>query len=490
MRKNRIIIFLLMGLLVINTINTIYPAAGRDEALENWDTDDKDLGWVSYALTDWDKLEDYLLYTSAIDSSSVISDPKVGAEVAGIKEQIKDILSNKDNWGSYDLSLWEGADDIEDYTALIQCVIDTIGRDNDGNFRESIGLGDYFGTIDPCQVVRFNVLNCAATYTTNSDLADKTSLTLIDGNTSICIFMTALIKSVETWSLQTNLSKTEISPYSLDGNLKACVANVYFPRYLLNYTAFYQAKTGVENVKKRSYERQTSGTNYYTMYKDTDTYKYSYSYTKGNDTITKNKTVPSAGKLIETISDKYVSSSVEVTVNANSKLKKTQIEQYLAKAKELNASQGALEALNYALVRVGWEYRYGAAHTGFLSNPNPQSYDCSSFVSYCWASAGYDVSQGRKIALATDGLRSMRGCSVSESSLLPGDIIVRANNHAMMYMGNNLIVHASSRKTGIKISAWSDYKAAHSGDTFYYMRPTSGCKQDEKLKKALGKYSK
>ena len=48
---------------------------------------------------------------------------------------------------------------------------------------------------------------------------------------------------------------------------------------------------------------------------------------------------------------------------------------------------------------------------------------------------------------------SMAGCGrgVSYSEAMPGDIICYAG-HVAIYMGGGQIVHASSKKTGIKIS--------------------------------------
>ena len=52
------------------------------------------------------------------------------------------------------------------------------------------------------------------------------------------------------------------------------------------------------------------------------------------------------------------------------------------------------------------------------------------------------------------------GRSVSSSEMRPGDLIFYANsggtiNHVAMYIGNGQIVHAASRRSGIKISTWN-----------------------------------
>ena len=49
------------------------------------------------------------------------------------------------------------------------------------------------------------------------------------------------------------------------------------------------------------------------------------------------------------------------------------------------------------------------------------------------------------------------GRKVSYSKKQPGDIICYSG-HVAIYIGNNKIVHASSRKTGIKISPKANYR--------------------------------
>ena len=52
------------------------------------------------------------------------------------------------------------------------------------------------------------------------------------------------------------------------------------------------------------------------------------------------------------------------------------------------------------------------------------------------------------------------GKPVKSSEMRPGDLIFYANsggtvNHVAMYIGNGQIVHAASKKSGIKISTWN-----------------------------------
>ena len=57
------------------------------------------------------------------------------------------------------------------------------------------------------------------------------------------------------------------------------------------------------------------------------------------------------------------------------------------------------------------------------------------------------------------GDQAKKGTKISESELKPGDLIFYANssgtiNHVAIYIGNGQVVHASSPKTGIKISKY------------------------------------
>ena len=77
--------------------------------------------------------------------------------------------------------------------------------------------------------------------------------------------------------------------------------------------------------------------------------------------------------------------------------------------------------------------------------------DCSGFIGSIYCSFGY------KLPRSSSELRSA-GRKVSYSQKQPGDIICY-NGHVAMYIGNGKIVHASSRKTGIKISQRANYRS-------------------------------
>ena len=77
--------------------------------------------------------------------------------------------------------------------------------------------------------------------------------------------------------------------------------------------------------------------------------------------------------------------------------------------------------------------------------------DCSGFIGSIYRSFGY------KLPRSSSELRSA-GRKVSYSQKQPGDNICY-NGHVAMYIGNGKIVHASSRKTGIKISQRANYRS-------------------------------
>lgn len=102
--------------------------------------------------------------------------------------------------------------------------------------------------------------------------------------------------------------------------------------------------------------------------------------------------------------------------------------------------------VNYALQFVGGKYRAGGndPHTGA---------DCSGFVKYVMQH-GAGISMNRSSVS-----QSTQGKQISAEELQPGDLIFYGNgssiNHVAMYIGDGQIVHASTQKTGIKISKWN-----------------------------------
>ena len=103
--------------------------------------------------------------------------------------------------------------------------------------------------------------------------------------------------------------------------------------------------------------------------------------------------------------------------------------------------------VNYGLQFVGNRYVWGGndPHTGA---------DCSGFVKYVYSHVA-GVSLPR-----TSREQARQGTSIKSSQMRPGDLIFYTNrggtvNHVAMYIGNGQIVHAASRRSGIKISTWN-----------------------------------
>ena len=104
------------------------------------------------------------------------------------------------------------------------------------------------------------------------------------------------------------------------------------------------------------------------------------------------------------------------------------------------------EIVTYALQFVGNRYKYGG------TNPNT-GVDCSGFTSYVMRHAA-------SVELPhSSGGQSRVGRVVSSSEMRPGDIICYGSgkkiNHVALYIGNGQIVHASTERTGIKVSRWN-----------------------------------
>ncbi len=111
-----------------------------------------------------------------------------------------------------------------------------------------------------------------------------------------------------------------------------------------------------------------------------------------------------------------------------------------------NAASRRSKLVNYALQFVGNPYVWGGTS---LTN----GADCSGFV--------LKVMQNFGVTLPHySGAQAKMGKAVKSSDMRPGDLIFYANsggtvNHVALYIGNGQIVHAASRKSGIKISTWN-----------------------------------
>lgn len=128
------------------------------------------------------------------------------------------------------------------------------------------------------------------------------------------------------------------------------------------------------------------------------------------------------------------------------------VEERLEKAvtlTELKYGQGVsdvrVDMVQYAKQFVGNPYVWGGAS---LTNGT----DCSGFTMSIYKK--YGISLPHHAAS-----QAQLGTKIDISSAQPGDLIFYAKNgsinHVAMYIGNGQVIHASSPKTGIKISIWN-----------------------------------
>ena len=122
-----------------------------------------------------------------------------------------------------------------------------------------------------------------------------------------------------------------------------------------------------------------------------------------------------------------------------------EIQEEAATAEELSAA-ARQNLVDYALQFVGRPYRAGGndPHTGA---------DCSGFVKYVMQH-GAGISMNR-----SSRSQATKGTQIGANQMQPGDLIFYGNgsriNHVAMYIGDGQIVHASTERTGIKISTWN-----------------------------------
>ena len=106
----------------------------------------------------------------------------------------------------------------------------------------------------------------------------------------------------------------------------------------------------------------------------------------------------------------------------------------------INSTSGSdlgKQIANYACQFVGNPYVAGGTSL-------TQGADCSGFTYRVYADYGYSLPR-------TSSQQRSAGTGVSYEEAQPGDLICY-DGHVAIYIGNNLIVHASSSRTGIKIS--------------------------------------
>lgn len=104
------------------------------------------------------------------------------------------------------------------------------------------------------------------------------------------------------------------------------------------------------------------------------------------------------------------------------------------------------QIVNFALKYVGNPYVWGGTSL-------TKGADCSGFVQSVLRNYGISLPR-------TSREQAKVGRAINSSQMRPGDLIFYANssgtiNHVAMYIGNGQIVHAASRRSGIRISTWN-----------------------------------
>lgn len=138
---------------------------------------------------------------------------------------------------------------------------------------------------------------------------------------------------------------------------------------------------------------------------------------------------------------KKSASSSESTDNAES----TESSEAVAPAVTAPVSGSRAAIVSYALQFVGNPYVAGGTS---LTN----GADCSGFTYSVFADCGISIPRDSRSQAAG-------GTPVDLSAIQPGDLLFYSNggsiNHVALYIGNGQVVHASTAKTGIKISAYN-----------------------------------
>ncbi|HHV09785.1 MAG TPA: C40 family peptidase [Clostridiales bacterium] len=111
-----------------------------------------------------------------------------------------------------------------------------------------------------------------------------------------------------------------------------------------------------------------------------------------------------------------------------------------------SSSESRSKVVKYALKFVGNRYVYGGTSL-------TKGTDCSGFVQSVYRDFGYSIPRDSRSQAASAGKK------VSESDILPGDLVFYANssgtvNHVAMYIGNGMIVHAANSRQGIITSQY------------------------------------
>lgn len=145
---------------------------------------------------------------------------------------------------------------------------------------------------------------------------------------------------------------------------------------------------------------------------------------------------------LENDNNAFVSTDfVDVRYALNEAIKFSPVEEAAIAAQSRRA-----QIVNYALQFLGNRYVWGGTS---LTN----GCDCSGFTMKILGNYGVSLPH-------YSGSQAQMGKKISSDQMRPGDLIFYSNsrgtiNHVAMYIGNGQIVHAASRRSGIKISQWN-----------------------------------
>jgi cell wall-associated NlpC family hydrolase len=108
-------------------------------------------------------------------------------------------------------------------------------------------------------------------------------------------------------------------------------------------------------------------------------------------------------------------------------------------------SSARSSAVANAMSKIGAPYKWGAA--------GPNAFDCSGLVTWAFKNAGVSLPR-------TSRAMSQVGTPVSKSDLRPGDLVFfyKPVSHVAIYIGDGKVVHASSKKSPVKVSDLSKMK--------------------------------
>ena len=115
--------------------------------------------------------------------------------------------------------------------------------------------------------------------------------------------------------------------------------------------------------------------------------------------------------------------------------------QFVNPTSTVEAAVNTQKVVTEAKKLIGTPYKWGGT--------TPKGFDCSGFVYYTYKKAG-------KVLPRSSAEMYKLGTSVSKSQLRPGDLVFfttykKGASHVGIYIGNNQMIHASSK--GVKIDS-------------------------------------